>query len=90
MRIRLIVGQYKESYPGEYMPNVLDAWDEYTLDENHEGFEEKLRKYEGWVESGDIEAVRLLDVEIPDDAVLDLFKVPTTKGVPAPFKHRAE
>lgn len=82
MRIRMIIGQYPESYPGEYMPNVLDAWDEYVLEDNYEGFEEKLQKYKSWVQEGELEAVRVLDVEISDDAVLDLFKVPTVKGTP--------
>jgi hypothetical protein len=75
MRITLIIGQYKQNYPGQLMPNVLDAWDEFAMDENNEGFQESLKKFEGWVPK-ELDAVRTLDVIIPDDVVLDLFVTP--------------
>ena len=81
MRINLIVGQYPQQYDGQYMPNVLDAWDEYTMEDNYQGFLEAVGKYEGWVAKGDLEAVRVLAVNVPDEAVLDLFKVPVVDAV---------
>lgn len=40
--LHLIVGLREESYEGEYGPEVLDCWDDFTLDENPEGFREAL------------------------------------------------
>lgn len=80
MRIRLIVGQYPQSYDGQLMPNVLDAWDEFVLEDNYEGFAEKLAEYESWVTKGDLEAVRVLDVIVPDIAVTGLFDIPQVPG----------
>lgn len=81
MKIRMIVAQYPERYAGEYMPNIVDAWDEYVMDDNPEGFNDALKKHEALVASGDYEAVRVLDVEVPDSAVLGLFQIPTVKGI---------
>lgn len=80
MRIRLIIGQYPQQYDGQLMPNVLDAWDEFVLDDNQEGFDKKLAEYESWVLKGDLEAVRVLDVTIPDFAVTTLFDIPNIAG----------
>lgn len=73
MKIRLIIAQYKERYPGEYMPNVVDAWDEYVLEDNWEGYQESLAKHKAR-EDSDYEAVRELIVTVPDEAILKLFK----------------
>lgn len=75
MRIRLIVAQYKQRYEGQYMPNVMDAWDEYVLDENGEGYQEKLQKYQAMVPN-ELEWVRELDVTVPDDVITSLADVP--------------
>lgn len=80
MRIRLIIGQYPQQYDGQLMPSVLEAWDEFTLEDNQQGFNEKLAEYESWVAKGDLEAVRLLDVTIPDFAITTLFDIPTIAG----------
>jgi hypothetical protein len=76
MEIRLIIGQYPQRYPGQYMPNVLDAWDEYTLEDNWEGYEEKLNQYKSWVEKGELEGVREMVIRVPTDTVLALFDPP--------------
>lgn len=44
MKIKLIFGHRRESYDGQYAPEVLDAWDECCLEENYEGFAESLEK----------------------------------------------
>ncbi len=79
MRVRMIIGQYPVRYEGELMPNVLAAWDEYAMDDNHEGYQEELAKFQGWVQSGDLAAVREMDILVPDDSVLGLFEIPTVK-----------
>lgn len=81
MQIRLIIAQHKCDYPGQFMPNVVDAWDEYTLEDNWQGYEEALRKYTDLVGTA-YESVRELIVTIPDRSVTDLFdnQIPTVEG----------
>lgn len=80
MRIKIIIAQYPQSYPGQYMPNVVDAWDEFTLEDNWEGFETSLKKHEALALDGTYEGVRVLDVIVPDASVLALFQTPTVEG----------
>lgn len=75
MKVNLIIAQYNVSYPGELMPNVMDAWDEFALEENFEGYEESLKRYEARV-GLNYEWVRVLVVDIPDDVVENLNKPP--------------
>jgi hypothetical protein len=44
MRIRCLFAQRRESYHGEFAPELLAATDEFYLDENPEAFEEECRK----------------------------------------------
>jgi hypothetical protein len=83
MRINLIIAQYAQSYDGQYMPNVIDAWDEFTLEDNQEGYNEALAKAQQRVLDGDYEAVRELAVIVPDEAVTGLFKTPRTRATVA-------
>lgn len=87
MKIRLIVVQYPQRYEGELMPNIVDAWDEYVLEDNYVGFEEALQRHQAMAgpstdSNRAYDAVSVLDVEIPDKAVLDLFKesIPTVQA----------
>jgi hypothetical protein len=80
MIVKLIVGQYPQDYAGQYMPNVLDAWDEFVLEDNYEGFEQSLAKHEKMVQDGDLEAVRVLNIFIPDNALTKLFEPPTVEA----------
>lgn len=72
-------GQYKQRYQGEHAPELLLAWDEYTVEANHEGWttavDEALQRYRG-----DIVDHGFLNIEVPLEAVLDLFE---TKAVAA-------
>lgn len=77
MKIHLIVGQRVETYDGEYAPEVLDAWDENTLDENRDGFREAFAKHEG--DKG-LAMVRELIVDVMDADIERLFKVPVVKA----------
>lgn len=61
MKLHIIFGQRHETYDGEYAPEVLDCWDESSLDENHEGFEASLEAAEG---NKDFRAVRVVVVKI--------------------------
>jgi hypothetical protein len=79
MKINLIVAQYKQAYDGQYMPNVVDAWDEYVMEDNHKGFYDSLCEHEARVNK-DYDWVRVLVVEVPDDVVTNLATPPVVKA----------
>lgn len=39
MKLYVLFMQQKESYEGEYLPEVLVSWTEYERDENPDGFD---------------------------------------------------
>jgi len=76
MKARLIVVQHKQSYPGEYRPNVVDVWDEFALENNWIDYEYKLQAYKADVPR-QYEWVNIIDVDIPDDIIDSLAPKPT-------------
>ena len=58
-----------------------EAWDEYTIDENPEGFDEAIEK--AHKEYGG-DHVRVLQVRIPKGSLAKPFEVPTVEGTPIP------
>lgn len=44
MDLHVLFMQRKERYEGEFGPEALLAWDEYTIDENPPGFHEAVEK----------------------------------------------
>lgn len=72
MKIKVLFGQRKESYPGEYGPEVLFAWDEFCVDQNPEGFADALEKTRAEY-APDMAAMRLLDVEVDQDRIRRLL-----------------
>lgn len=47
---------------------LLDAWDEFTADENPDGFQDAKRK---WAEATDIAAFAVVAFEVSYDAVME-------------------
>jgi hypothetical protein len=76
MKARLIVVQYKQSYSGEYRPNVVDVSDEFALENNWIDYESKLQAYKADVPR-QYEWVNIIDVDIPDDIIDSLAPKPT-------------
>jgi hypothetical protein len=74
MKIQLIIGQNAQTYPGEYMPNVVDAWDEYACDGNWEGYQDALKRQQ---KNFGAENVREIMIEIPDRELTGLWDIPT-------------
>lgn len=81
MDIHLIIAQYRGCSIPQYMPNVIEAWDEYMLDDNYEGWKAALDAAQAKV-GDDYEAVRVMIVEVPDQAVVNLFEPPRIRMVP--------
>lgn len=58
----------------------LDAWDEYTADDNYEGFEKKLEELRAKV-SPEGGRIHVIDVDLPDKELMDAFVTPEIKGL---------
>lgn len=58
-------------------PYIIEAWDEYAANYNPEGYDEAVQKA---IKEHGGENIRILEVEIPIQAVRDLWKVPKVKG----------
>jgi hypothetical protein len=80
--VRILWGQRKVNYPGEYAPELMIAWDEYCLDSNWDGWEEdKARAIREW--GDDLVESREMVVTISDDAIDALFAVPVVTATVA-------
>lgn len=64
MKIFAMFGTRKS---GEDEPELLDAWDEHTVDENPDGYRETRDK---WIEGSDLDAFAVVTFEVSDKAVL--------------------
>jgi hypothetical protein len=63
MKLHVIFGQRKCTYPGEYAPEALDIMDEYGMDENPKWFEERMAEH---VNNADFSAVAEVVIDVPD------------------------
>lgn len=68
MKLYVIFGQRHESYEGEYAPEV---WDEYSVDENPEGYETALEAAEG---NDNFRAVRAIVVNVDEGKIARLLR----------------
>lgn len=57
----------------------LDAWDEYTADDNYEGFEKKLEELRAQV-SPEGGRIQIIEVNLPDKELMDAFVTPEING----------
>lgn len=57
----------------------LDAWDEYTADDNYEGFEKKLEELRDQV-SPEGGRIHIVTVDLPHEELMDSFVTPEIKG----------
>lgn len=65
---------------GEQTPEALVVWDEYSIDENHAGFEKDIKEALESVGS-DISAHRVIDVKVDEDKVMQILAgTPTIEG----------
>lgn len=90
MKIHVLFAQRKESYPGEYGPEVLLAWDEFSVDENPDGFDEAVRET-AKKNAGEMSAIRLVALEVDQHAIRELLvpKEPTVRSAIDPKETEA-
>jgi hypothetical protein len=66
MKLHLILGQRKCSYPGQYAPEALDVADENTMSDNPEWFSERLAMHK---KEPDFTSIGVLLINVPDSAI---------------------
>jgi hypothetical protein len=57
---------------GESMPELMAAWDEYSVDQNYEGWREDCeRAIKSW--GDDLQEKRYLDIDVSEQEVIAAF-----------------
>lgn len=81
MDLYILFGQRKEAYEGEFGPEALLCWEEFSVDENPSGWDEALaetrKKYEA-----DMAAMRVMKIRVDQDKIRKLLiGTPQLNGV---------
>jgi hypothetical protein len=67
MQISAIFGIFTEEF--DETPTLMEAWDEYSIDENLEGWEEAIKKARA-----NAREIRIINWDIPVNEVLKTFR----------------
>lgn len=81
MKIHLLIGHYRESYPGQHAPNVFLATDEFLLEENPEWWDEHIALEKSRA-GAEVEAWAQVALEVDEDALLRALH-PELRVIPA-------
>jgi hypothetical protein len=63
MKLFVLFGQRKGSYPGQYAPEALEVVDEYAHDENETWIQEQKDKM---ADTGEFESLAVITLEVAD------------------------
>lgn len=65
---------------GESTPELMVAWDEYSVDSYREGFDQDCeRAIKSW--GNDLQEKRYIDIEISEDSLMGKFNVAEMDGI---------
>lgn len=53
------------------VPELVEAWDEYTVDENPDGYKAALAKWRGYLNDGDVDAFTVVTLRVSAQTVLN-------------------
>ena len=79
MKLHILFGQRKETYPGEYMPEALAVMDEYGQSDNPGYLDGEKTKA---LTSGEFENVVVVTVEVNGAKVMEMLR-PAKQVLPA-------
>lgn len=79
MLLHVLMGQRKESYPGEYAPEALAVLDECVQSDNPDYMAGEKAKYDA---SDEFESVVVIDLEVSQAAILAILR-PQPKAIVA-------
>ncbi len=81
MKLYVMFGQRKESYPGEYAPEALLCWDEFCVDENPQGFEDACAAAEQEATKNDIVRTKIMAINVDGHKISRLLnETPEIEG----------
>jgi len=69
MDLRVLFMQRTERYEGQHAPEAVLCWDEYSIDENPEGFNEALEKAKKPFSKDEVAGFALVRISIDGDKV---------------------
>ena len=72
MTIKALFIQRTEHYEGQHAPELLDAVDEYTDDENPSYFDEKIEQAEECVKNGSYAGLAIVKIKVDQDKIREL------------------
>lgn len=79
MNLHVLFIQRAEGYPGEHAPEARIVWDEFSVDENPDGFDEAIANELD--EVPDAVAHRVVCIAVDQDAIRELLLgTPTIAG----------
>jgi hypothetical protein len=80
MDLFILFGVRKSIYAGEYGPEALLCWEEYSVDENPDGWEKALKEAKAKY-APDMEAMRVIKIAVDADRIYKLLVgTPTLTG----------
>lgn len=79
MLLHVLMGQRKESYPGEYGPEALAVIDEFGQSDNPDYMAGELAKYRA---TDEFEGIAVIDLEVSQSAILAILR-PQPKPIAA-------
>lgn len=71
MIFKILVGQRKEDYEGQYAPEALEVVDGYTDDENPEWIANKLKQAQL---DKSFESLKVIDVKVDSKAIMAILR----------------
>jgi hypothetical protein len=88
MKISILFGLRKESYVGEYGPEVLAARDEFSIDESPEGWHDAIEATKKTVAT-EMQAMSVIDMVV-DDSVIRAILLPRPRSIHGAIVPREE
>ena len=88
MKISILFGLRKESYVGEYGPEVLAARDEFTIDENPDGWHDAIEATKR-LAAAEMHAMSVIDMVV-DDSVIRAILLPRPRSIHGAIVPREE
>jgi hypothetical protein len=80
MLIKTLWGQRKVSYPGQYGPELITAWDENAIDGYEEGFELEVTRKKQSLQS-EFDAFQVIDIVVDGPTIEKLvLEAPSVQG----------
>ena len=84
MDLHILFGQRKEHYHGEFAPEALVCWDDATIDENPDGFENACEAARQKHQS-EFVAFRVIPIRVDGDKIRQILtSTPVLRGTIVP------